>query len=148
MPARSHDADKKAASKSSRRKATPAEKIKRDGEGKFTEPNKHTWKKGQSGNPSGRPKHKTLSEAYRDKLAEECPMMPGATWAEFIAHQQVQAAAGLSRYESSTMAAREIADRTEGRPRQPIDLDVKDEARKLLAMLLGVDEEDLPDPEV
>ena len=33
----------------------------------------YQWKKGQSGNPGGRPKSKTLSAAYRNKLEEPVP---------------------------------------------------------------------------
>jgi hypothetical protein len=147
MPNKPHDAGTKAASKSSRRKATPADDVNRDDKGKFKDRNKHSWKPGQSGNPAGRPKHKTLSEAYRDKLAEQCELDPSMTWAEYIATQQVMAAAGLKTDNSFVPAARELADRTEGKPKQPIALDVKDEAKRLLAMLLGVDENELPDPE-
>ncbi len=122
--------------------------AKRAGDGKFTEANDKTWKKGQSGNPAGRRRSRTLSESYRDKLAEPCELETSMTWAEYIAHQQVHAAAGLRRDENSTAAARELADRTEGKARQAIDLDVKGEAKALLAMLLGVDPDDLPDPQV
>jgi Family of unknown function (DUF5681) len=77
------------------------------------------WKKGQSGNPGGRPKSKTLSNAYRNKLEEAVPNDPeGRTWAEFIAEAQVRDAV-----RGNVQAAREIADRTEGRPRQSIEFE-------------------------
>jgi hypothetical protein len=79
----------------------------------------HQWKKGQSGNPSGRPKSKILSAAYRTKLEEIVPDDPkGRTWAELIAEAQVRDAV-----RGNVQAAREIADRTEGRARQAIDFE-------------------------
>jgi hypothetical protein len=81
----------------------------------------YRWKKGQSGNPSGRPKSKTLSDAYRSKLEEPVPNDPeGRTWAELIAEAQVRDAV-----RGNVQAAREIADRTEGRPRQAIEFEDK-----------------------
>src|SRR5271169_1517679 len=79
----------------------------------------HRWKKGQSGNPSGRPKSKTLSDAYKNKLEEPVPNDPeGRTWAELIAEAQVRDAV-----RGNVQAAREIADRTEGRARQAIEFE-------------------------
>lgn len=79
----------------------------------------HRWKKGQSGNPSGRPKSKMLSDAYRSKLEESVPNDPeGRTWAELIAEAQVRDAV-----RGNVQAAREIADRTEGRARQAIEFE-------------------------
>ena len=79
----------------------------------------HRWKKGQSGNPTGRPKSKTLSDAYRNKLEEPVPNDPeGRTWAELIAEAQVRDAV-----RGNVQAAREIADRTEGKARQAIEFE-------------------------
>lgn len=81
----------------------------------------HRWKKGQSGNLSGRPKSKTLSNAYKNKLEEAVPNDPeGRTWAELIAEAQVRDAV-----RGNVQAAREIADRTEGKPRQAIEFEDK-----------------------
>lgn len=81
----------------------------------------HRFKKGQSGNPSGRPKSKTLSDAYKNKLEERVPNDPeGRTWAELIAEAQVRDAV-----RGNVQAAREIADRTEGRARQAIEFEDK-----------------------
>lgn len=79
----------------------------------------YRWKKGESGNPGGRPKSKTLSAAYRTKLEEPVPNDPeGRTWAELIAEAQVRDAV-----RGNVQAAREIADRTEGRARQAIEFE-------------------------
>src|SRR5271154_3735305 len=81
----------------------------------------HRWKKGQSGNPSGRPKSKTLSDAYKNKLEELVPNDPERrTWAELIAEAQVRDAV-----RGNVQAAREIADRTEGKARQAIEFEDK-----------------------
>jgi hypothetical protein len=81
----------------------------------------YRWKKGQSGNLSGRPKSKTLSDAYKHKLEEPVPNDPeGRTWAELIAEAQVRDAV-----RGNVQAAKEIADRTEGRARQAIEFEDK-----------------------
>jgi hypothetical protein len=81
----------------------------------------YRWKKGESGNPSGRPKSKTLSEAYKNMLEELVPNdAEGRTWAELIAEGQIRDAV-----RGNVQAAKEIADRTEGRARQAIEFEDK-----------------------
>jgi hypothetical protein len=78
----------------------------------------HRFKPGKSGNPSGRPKSKTITAAYRKLLEGLVPKdRRGRTWAELIAAAQVRIAAL-----GNVRAAREIADRTEGRPSQRLEL--------------------------
>lgn len=85
------------------------------------------FKPGQSGNPSGRPKSKLLSEAYRAALAEE--LKNGRTCAEEIAKEMVKLA-----MKGKYMHASEIADRVEGKPRQAYDveLSVNDELAEIV----------------
>jgi len=81
----------------------------------------YRFKKGQSGNPSGRPKSKTLSDAYRNKLEEAVPDDPkGRTFAELIADAQTREAV-----RGNVHTARELADRSEGRARQAIEFEDK-----------------------
>ena len=54
-------------------------------------------------------------------------------------------AAGLTS-ELSIKAARELADRTEGKARQALELDTKGEALQLVAAFLGVSVDQLPSP--
>jgi|SRR5215467_5695148 len=78
------------------------------------------FKKGQSGNPGGRPKSKLLSEAYRSKLAELVPGdHKGRTYAELICDKMIELAA-----KGKVQAASEIADRVEGKPRQAYEVAV------------------------
>ena len=89
------------------------------------------WKKGQSGNPGGRPKTKPLTDAYRkymsliitQEIAKETRLpagFVGITIAESIAIGQAFVA-----IKGSTIAAREIADRIEGRVVTPDDADAE-----------------------
>jgi hypothetical protein len=73
------------------------------------------WKPGESGNPKGRPKGITLSEAYRAKLSDPFPGKDH-TWAEEIAERMAKLA--LSRVSAAT----ELADRTEGKAPQFMQL--------------------------
>jgi hypothetical protein len=114
---------------------------------RFEKGNVYGWKPGQSGNSTGRPKCITLSEAYRKALAQIDESDPEKrTFAEVIAARQVRVAAGLTS-ELSINAAREIADRTEGKARQAVKLDTKGEALQLLAAFLGVSVDQLPSPD-
>lgn len=84
------------------------------------------WPKGVSGNPNGRPKSITLSDAYRRILAEPVPGDPaGRTYADVIAEMVAMSATA-----GSVKAARELADRTEGKPRQVLEHSLQIEARR------------------
>ncbi len=74
---------------------------------------------GTSGNPSGRPRLTKLTEALREQLSEISPDADEQTIAEQIAETLIRLA--LS---GDVQAIREIADRTEGKPKQAIDLDL------------------------
>jgi len=81
------------------------------------------WKPGQSGNISGRPKRKPLTDAYRaalDKkvlpeIARKLNIDPGSTYAEVIALSLVREAV-----KGKVNAAAEMADRVEGKVTQPL----------------------------
>jgi Family of unknown function (DUF5681) len=97
--------------------------------------------KGVSGNPGGRPKSRTLSEAYRKELAKVIPNDPeGRTFAEVIARQVVLAAA-----KGDLGCAREIADRVEGKPRQSLDIDMNTLDWREMARSNGLDIHDVLD---
>lgn len=77
------------------------------------------WKKGESGNPGGRPKKTLLTDAYRAVLEKPYPGdKEGRTYAEVIAERVAKEAAK----KGSVHAASEIADRTEGRPPQALEV--------------------------
>jgi hypothetical protein len=76
------------------------------------------FKKGQSGNPNGRTKSITLSEAYRKQLAKIDETDPQKrTFAEVLAEQTIIKAKG-----GDVAALKELADRTEGKAKQTITL--------------------------
>lgn len=80
------------------------------------------WKPGQSGNPAGRPKKPItlLSEAIRAKLQES--YADGKTYAEAIADRLCKEAI---KHETQFVATSSlIADRTEGKPTQPVDMNI------------------------
>ncbi len=92
------------------------------------------FKPGQSGNPAGRPKKALLSDALRRQLAITAPGMPERTQAEAIAAALIsEAIAG------NIAAAREICDRTEGRPLQAVELGLEVKDWRTLAASNGLE---------
>jgi hypothetical protein len=97
---------------------TPLLNSGRDVRGRFTNGNALRFQLGQSGNPRGRPASANLSDAYRRRLKERIGRGDNTrSWADEIARQLVDAAVA-----GDVAAAREIADRTEGKPRQALDV--------------------------
>lgn len=92
---------------------------KQAAKGKFAPGNKvgPRFPKGTSGNPNGRPKLTKLTDALREQLAENNPNAPEETVAEQIARALIKEAVA-----GNVQAAREIADRTEGKPKQTLDI--------------------------
>jgi hypothetical protein len=76
------------------------------------------FKPGQSGNPQGRPKSITLSEAYRKQLAMVDESDPQKrSFAEVLAETMIKRAKT-----GDVPALKEIADRVEGKAKQTITL--------------------------
>jgi hypothetical protein len=88
------------------------------------------FKPGATGNKNGRPKLTRLTDALREQIAALAPGADEQTIAEAIAATLIQLAMS-----GDVQAIREIADRTEGKPKQAIDLDLqvsdwRDEAKR------------------
>jgi len=90
-----------------------AENNGRTTDGKFRKGNAYGWKKGQSGNPGGRPKSKHLTEAAREWLGESSTQHPHLSNAEHIVTAIGEVAKGSD--SAALEAAKWLADRTEGR---------------------------------
>ncbi len=96
------------------------------------------FKKGETGNPQGRPKITRLTDALREQLAAANADAPGETIAEQIARALIREAVG-----GNVQAIREIADRCEGKPKQAIDLDLQINDWRTLAQNYGLENEDV-----
>jgi hypothetical protein len=93
----------------------PRVKVKKKPRGRSFEPGNGfgsatRYKKGESGNPSGRPACKEISKALRERLESDKPL-PARTYAEKLAKEWVEQ--GLGGNVSAIVSA---ADRVEGRP--------------------------------
>jgi hypothetical protein len=104
--------------------AKPANRHKTGFRGPSPDVGKETqFKPGESGNPAGRPPS-ILSEAYKAVLAQAVPQDPeGRTYAQLIAIGQARSAV-----KGNTGAAKEIADRVEGKAKESIEISGKDGA--------------------
>lgn len=76
---------------------------------------KNKWKPGQSGNPSGRPKKKPITEMY-ERILNDPKNIANIEKATVIALRKGNMAMVLQ--------LREMADRTEGKVTQPIEADI------------------------
>jgi hypothetical protein len=96
------------------------------------------FKPGETGNKNGRPKLTKLTEALREQLAEVSPNAPERTVAEVIARALIREAVS-----GNVQAIRELADRTEGKPMQKVDLDVQVNDWRTEAQKYGLSERDI-----
>jgi hypothetical protein len=110
----------------------------RDERGRFAKGNPTAFKPGESGNPKGRPKSVTLSEALRAQLGQVMPGEEEKTYAEKIALVLCEEAS-----KGNVGAAKEIADRTEGKLRQSLDVDMSLFDWRSLAKAHGIEEQDV-----
>jgi hypothetical protein len=99
------------------------------GKGGTVPPAEYRFRAGVSGNPGGRPAVRTLSKACREVLSQPVPDGSGLTFAEAIAKKLASKA-----LEGDVRAAEELADRSEGRPGQSIDLTVSRLAERFYRM--------------
>ncbi len=108
--------------------------------GKFAPGNKigNRFKKGETGNKNGRPKLTRLTDALREQLAEAAPNAPEKTIAEVIARALIREAVS-----GNVQAIREIGDRTEGKPKQSLDLDLQINDWRTLAKNYSLNEQDV-----
>jgi hypothetical protein len=78
------------------------------------------WKKGQSGNPLGRPKEKAFADTIRMVLAEDCPKTGKRKLRRLAEKLYEQAMKG------EAWAMCQIADRLDGKPAQASTLTLED----------------------
>jgi hypothetical protein len=91
-------------------------------------------------NTAGRPRLTKLTDSLRQQIAETNPDAPEETIAEQIAQTLITLA--LS---GDVQAIKEIANRTEGLPKQSIDLDLQINDWRTLAQNYSLNEQDVID---
>jgi hypothetical protein len=109
-------------------------------DGKFAPKNKigNRFPKGESGNPSGRPKLTRLTDALRQQISETNPDADDQTVAEQIAQTLIKLAIS-----GDVQAIKEIGNRTEGLPKQAIDLDFQATSWREEAKRYGITESEV-----
>lgn len=113
-------------------KQTANRRTGRGASGKFLPGNSYgkRWKAGESGNPSGR--RGSLADALRRRLSVVRDDSDGRTNAELVADMLFEQAIE----HGDIRAAREIIDRTEGRPPLAVEIEVGDERREFYEALI------------
>jgi len=94
------------------------------------------FRPGQSGNPRGRPRRKHVTDALLRELEQASPSGQG-TNARAIAHTLVRLAT-----DGDVPAAKLILEYTEGKPVQPVDVELRQRAQRI-ATSLGLDTDEL-----
>ena len=118
---------------------TVTDKQRRNSEGKSRRiANLKPFQKGTSGNPNGRPKVITLSEALRQQLVQKAP---GADEREYVT--EIARVLCDEAVKGNIMAIREIFDRLEGKPRQAIDVDMNVQDWREMARQHNLSEQDV-----
>jgi hypothetical protein len=123
-------------------KQSRAENSARTARGRpFEKGNAHAFKRGQSGNPGGRPKSTKLTEALLAKLGERASAISDMTFAEFIAQALITQA-----LKGDIRAIAEIFDRSEGKPRQAVTLELTSRAAEQMGaeLMEAIRETELP----
>jgi hypothetical protein len=121
-----HPAEKQAANRRDNGQFAPG-----NSEGEITR-----FKPGESGNPNGR--RGSVVDALRRKLAESNSQNNQRTNAEAIADQLIALAC-----QGEVAAIRELLDRTEGKPKQALDIDLAVMDWRQLAQMNGLDVRDV-----
>ena len=93
------------------------------------------WKPGESGNPSGRPKRRPITDSYIQMADEKMPpdickqlgVKPGSTWAVAVARGQF-----IKAIKGEAKNASEIREAIEGKATQPIEVSAEVSLRDLL----------------
>jgi len=101
-----------------KKRAKPGNRHKKGNNPNIVEAGKSTrFKPGQSGNPNGRPRD-IVTQVMREMMPTPCPFSKnGLAWAEAIALAAMKRAIA-----GDVRAVAEVLDRTEGKPRQSVDL--------------------------
>ena len=77
------------------------------------------WKPGQSGNPLGRPKRKTLTSIMGSLLDAPCPYdLSGRTWGEVVVAATLELAV-----KGHAVALKEVWERSDGKLRQSVSFE-------------------------
>jgi hypothetical protein len=127
-----------------KKRRTPANRRKTGGAVSIVEAGKATrFQPGQSGNLSGRPKKRAISDRYEIMAEQPLPkkersdlgLRKGATYGDAIAHAQFHSA-----IEGKTEAAREIREAIEGKATQRVELSGSDNGAPLEIGFFSSDE--------